>query len=179
MDDRIFSTSVDVLYTFAPFEIAAPKDEKKLQFDREQIEGVGGLQGAWEGIQVSESAREITLTIFATDESASVQVCCTSLDRPGVREADPATGDAVQDGAAIDQRERGGGSGDIHAPQQTLHPGRHEIHRGRQHFSVQSPVLSRKTPGADVMLIQGPRGGVRAGRGSKVRRDKRRVRPHR
>ena len=74
VDDRIFSTSVDLLYTFAPFEIAAPKDEKKLDFDKEQIEGAGGL-GAWEGTKVGESARDLTLQTFATDESASVQVC--------------------------------------------------------------------------------------------------------
>jgi urate oxidase len=73
VDDRIFSTSVDLLYTFASFEIAAPKDEKKLDFVKAQIKGSGGL-GAWEGIQVSECAREITLSVFATDESASVQV---------------------------------------------------------------------------------------------------------
>lgn len=74
VDDRIFSTSVDLLYTFAPFEIAAPKDDDmRLEFDKGQIEGAGGL-GAWEGIKVSESAREITLSVFATDESASVQV---------------------------------------------------------------------------------------------------------
>ena len=74
IDDRIFSTSVDLLYTFAPFEIAAPKDEKKIEFEREQIKGAGGLDGAWEGIKVSESARAITVETFATDESASVQV---------------------------------------------------------------------------------------------------------
>lgn len=73
VDDRIFSTSVDVLYTFAPFEIAAPRDEKKLEFDKGQIKGDGGL-GAWDGTKAGESAREITLEIFATDESASVQV---------------------------------------------------------------------------------------------------------
>jgi urate oxidase len=73
VDDRIFSTSVEVLYAFAPFEIAAPKDEKKLEFDRGQIEGAGGL-GAWEGTKVGESARQVTLETFATDESASVQV---------------------------------------------------------------------------------------------------------
>ena len=73
VDDRIFSTSVDVLYAFAPFEITAPSDEKKLEFDKEQIKGAGGL-GAWEGKRASESVREITLSVFATDESASVQV---------------------------------------------------------------------------------------------------------
>lgn len=87
VDDRIFSTSVDLLYAFAPFEITAPKDEKKLDFYKEQIEGVGGL-GAWEGVKVSESARGITLQIFATDESASVQVsvrpCMRAFSRAAV-----------------------------------------------------------------------------------------------
>ena len=82
--DRIFSTSVDLLYTFAPFEITAPEDEKKLEFDRGQIKGAGGLE-AWEGIKVGESAREITLETFATDESASVQVCVCVHVWPMVR----------------------------------------------------------------------------------------------
>lgn len=77
VDDRIFSTSVDLLYTFAPFEITAPKDEKRVGFDKEQIRGAGGL-GAWDGDRASESAREITLETFATDESASVQVSAPS-----------------------------------------------------------------------------------------------------
>jgi len=70
--DRIFSTSVDLLYTFAAFEITAPEDERKLEFDRGHIKGAGGLE-AWEGMKVGECAREITLETFATDESASVQ----------------------------------------------------------------------------------------------------------
>ena len=78
VNDRIFSTSVDLLYSFTPFEIAAPKDEKRLDFDREQIKGAGGL-GAWEGVKASESARETTLHVFATDESASVQVRVSCL----------------------------------------------------------------------------------------------------
>ena len=78
VDDRIFSTSVDLLYTFAPFEIAAPQDEKRLEFDKHHIKGPGGL-GAWNGAKASESAREITLEVFATDESASVQVGVASV----------------------------------------------------------------------------------------------------
>jgi len=85
VDDRIFSTSVDLLYTFAPFEITAPMDEKKLDFDREQIKGAGGL-GAWEGTKVCESAREITLQIFATDESASVQATLYKMGQRLIKE---------------------------------------------------------------------------------------------
>lgn len=101
VDDRIFSTSVDLLYAFTQFEIAAPKDEKKLGFDKGQIEGEGGL-GAWEGVKASESAKGITLEIFATDESASVQVSVRAWcqrNRSGI--AKNKTGDAVQDGTAI------------------------------------------------------------------------------
>ena len=58
--------------SFASFEITAPKDGKKLDFVKAQIKGAGGLE-AWEGIQVSECAREIAISVFATDESASVQ----------------------------------------------------------------------------------------------------------
>jgi len=85
VDDRIFSTSVDVLYAFAPFEITAPRDGKKLEFDKEQIEGEGGL-GAWEGITASESAREITLSVFATDESASVQATLYKMGQRLIKE---------------------------------------------------------------------------------------------
>jgi len=85
VDDRIFSTSVDLLYTFAPFEIAAPKDEKKVEFNKEQIKGAGGL-GAWEGTKVCESAREITLHTFATDESASVQATLYKMGQRLIKE---------------------------------------------------------------------------------------------
>jgi len=85
VDDRIFSTSVDLLYAFAPFEITAPKDEKRLEFDKEQIEGAGGL-GAWNGTKASESAREITLSVFATDESASVQATLYKMGRRLIEE---------------------------------------------------------------------------------------------
>lgn len=85
VDDRIFSTSVDILYTFTPFKITAPKDEKKLDFDKEQIRGPGGL-GAWEGITASESAREITLSVFATDESASVQATLYKMGERLIKE---------------------------------------------------------------------------------------------
>jgi len=56
VDDRIFSTSVDVVYTYAPLAIKQDK-----------LEDVYGFQG------VAESARKITLDLFATDNSASVQ----------------------------------------------------------------------------------------------------------
>ena len=122
VNDRIFSTSVDLLYTFAPFEITAPKDDKKLEFDKEQIEGAGGL-GAWEGVKVSECAREMTLSVFALDESASVQVRFNPRCRRIKQNNITKTGDIVQNGARINQRERGGESCDIHPSKQTLHPG--------------------------------------------------------
>ena len=151
VSDRIFSTSVDLLYTFAPFEITAPKDEKRLDFEREQIAGASGLE-AWEGTKVSERAREITLSVFATDESASVQVRLRLFAVVVVvvlGNDDWDAGDVVQDGAADDQRDGDGGSGDIHASEQTLHPGRHEIHRNRQHISVSvsSSFLGKRQPG--------------------------------
>jgi len=85
VDDRIFSTSVDLLYTFAPFEIAGPKDDKKVEFDKEQIRGAGGL-GAWDGTGVSANARETTLGIFATDESASVQATLYKMGQRLIKE---------------------------------------------------------------------------------------------
>ena len=67
VDDRIFSTAVDLEYSFA--DITVP----------EQDEGEGGINnsiwgrgGEFDGI--AEKARRVTLGVFATDESASVQV---------------------------------------------------------------------------------------------------------
>ncbi|KAG6830229.1 hypothetical protein H0H92_001669 [Tricholoma furcatifolium] len=69
VDDRIFSTSVDLEYAFAPVNIAAPKDEKKLEFKLgESAEGT-----LWDAIGVAQRARDITLHVFAEDDSASVQ----------------------------------------------------------------------------------------------------------
>jgi len=85
VDDRIFSTSVDLLYTFAAFEITAPGDGKKLEFDREQIKGAGG-HAAWEGATVGELARATTLEIFATDESASVQATLYKMGQRLIKE---------------------------------------------------------------------------------------------
>lgn len=53
--DRIFSTSVDLQYTFSPLPID-PTKLGTLQYDK-----------------IAASARTITLEVFATDESASVQ----------------------------------------------------------------------------------------------------------
>ena len=74
VDDRIFSTSVDLRYTFGQVSVELPSDEKRLIF------GVGNLNGGatgvypWEDAKVGARSREITLDVFAQDESASVQV---------------------------------------------------------------------------------------------------------
>jgi len=71
VDDRIFSTAVDVSYTFAPFNIPPTKDEKKLEFsvpEGAELEG-----GVWDP-EVSGRARKVTMKVFADDDSASVQV---------------------------------------------------------------------------------------------------------
>jgi len=72
VNDRIFSTSVDLSYTFAPVDLTAPTDEKKFEFavPAQSAELTGG---AWDGVATAERARKVTLDIFATDESASVQ----------------------------------------------------------------------------------------------------------
>ena len=60
VNDRIFSTSVDLTYTFPSITLGK--------------EGIGALEPAMGFEKVFESAREITLCVFATDDSASVQV---------------------------------------------------------------------------------------------------------
>jgi urate oxidase len=87
VNDRIFSTSVELAYTFAPLAIARHGDGREL--DEGWVQGHevrdaavlllssadGGQAGdAWDDDAVAASARELTLTTFAVDESASVQV---------------------------------------------------------------------------------------------------------
>jgi urate oxidase len=77
VDDRIFSTSVDLRYTFGQVNVQLPSDEKRLVF------GVGNLSGGvhpWEDAKVGARSREITLDVFALDESASVQVRGNAID---------------------------------------------------------------------------------------------------
>ena len=74
VDDRIFSTSIDLNYTFAPIYIQFPTDEKKLDFILPIQKGEKGYEGSVWDDEVPERARLATLDIFATDDSASVQV---------------------------------------------------------------------------------------------------------
>ncbi|KAH9926521.1 uricase [Amylocystis lapponica] len=71
VNDRIFSTAIEVSYVFAPFLVPAPQDEQKLTVEVAGTDSVSGTP--WDSETVSESARAITLEVFATDESASVQ----------------------------------------------------------------------------------------------------------
>ena len=77
VEDRIFSTAVDLIYTFPPITVPAPTDEAKLEL----TVPVGAKEGSIWDEKVPERARKATLEIFATDQSASVQVrsvfCCT------------------------------------------------------------------------------------------------------
>ena len=74
VDDRIFSTSIDLNYTFGPIDIQFPTDEKKLDFIIPLQKGEKGYEGSVWDDEVPERARLATLEIFATDDSASVQV---------------------------------------------------------------------------------------------------------
>ena len=72
VNDRIFSTSVDLTYTFAPLGIPAPADGEGKVFDA-PVSGDAAKGTAWDGDALAAAARGITLEVFATDESASVQ----------------------------------------------------------------------------------------------------------
>ncbi|KAJ3885434.1 hypothetical protein GG344DRAFT_29650, partial [Lentinula edodes] len=65
VDDRIFSTSVDLNYTFAPIRISPPKDEVNIFTHPSEAGSV------WDATVLDR--RTITLEVFAEDESASVQ----------------------------------------------------------------------------------------------------------
>ncbi|KIY52339.1 uricase [Fistulina hepatica ATCC 64428] len=84
VDDRIFSTSVDLEYTYAPFSIASPTDEKKLEF---VVPGVV-KGGVWDSDGVFERARNVTLQVFATDDSASVQATLYKMEQQIIAEND-------------------------------------------------------------------------------------------
>ncbi|KAL1940968.1 hypothetical protein VTO73DRAFT_7604 [Trametes versicolor] len=72
VDDRIFSTSIDLTYKYAPLPIPAPADGEGKVFDyAPTAEAAKGT--AWDGDAVAAVARDITLEVFALDESASVQ----------------------------------------------------------------------------------------------------------
>lgn len=73
VNDRIFSTSVDLVYTFKPFAIKAPNDNKKLEFDVANVGDAAKTGAPWDGENAQTLARNITLDVFANDESASVQ----------------------------------------------------------------------------------------------------------
>jgi urate oxidase len=75
VDDRIFSTSVDLRYTYGEVAVRLPRDSARLNFGEENFDRNGASEvHAWEDAKVGSRAREITLDVFANDESASVQV---------------------------------------------------------------------------------------------------------
>lgn len=71
VDDRIFSTSIDLTYTYAPFAVKKTTSLDSPDFLSAKDSGAGT---AWDGDAVAVKARAATLEIFAVDESASVQV---------------------------------------------------------------------------------------------------------
>ncbi|KAI0773016.1 uricase [Trametes elegans] len=72
VDDRILSTAIDLTYTFAPLLVLRPVDGEgkvfQLGLGPEEAKGT-----PWDGDAVAAAARNITLELFALDESASVQ----------------------------------------------------------------------------------------------------------
>lgn len=63
MNDRIFSTSVDMTYIISPITLGSATED-----DLNKVKDENNFD------KVAARAREITLNTFATDESASVQV---------------------------------------------------------------------------------------------------------
>ena len=126
VNDRIFSTSIDLSYVYRPFAVPPPKDDLLLELE---VTGEDAKEGtAWEGDTVADSARKITLETFALDESASVQVrvlCagiaeCQRPDGVGTSSGGDVTGHVVQDGAEDNCTEQVRGPGHIHAAEQAL-----------------------------------------------------------
>ncbi|KAI0247681.1 uricase [Lactifluus subvellereus] len=75
VDDRIFSTSIDLRYTYGEVDVRLPRDEKGLVFGEQNLnKNKGEDVYAREDAKVGALARDITLSVFARDESASVQM---------------------------------------------------------------------------------------------------------
>jgi urate oxidase len=82
VDDRIFSTSVDLKYTYGEVGVKLPprgdhegrKGLGALDFGEENFDKSGKVVPPWEDTKVGALARETTLDVFAHDDSASVQV---------------------------------------------------------------------------------------------------------
>ena len=75
VDDRIFSTAVDLMYTYGEVAVRLPRDEGRLDFGEQNFDRNGAEEVyAWEDAKVGARTREITMDVFAHDESASVQV---------------------------------------------------------------------------------------------------------
>ncbi|KAJ7918298.1 hypothetical protein B0H13DRAFT_1993221 [Mycena leptocephala] len=77
VDDRILSTSIDLTYTFSPVEIPKPTDADVEQF---AIPAEIAQGSVWD-TAVPASARKVTLDIFASDNSASVQATLFRMAR--------------------------------------------------------------------------------------------------
>lgn len=73
VDDRIFATSIDLTYTFAPISIPRPADGEGKVFAA-PFAGDAAKGTPWDGDALAAALRTITLEVFALDESASVQV---------------------------------------------------------------------------------------------------------
>ncbi|KAH9955445.1 uricase [Russula compacta] len=74
VEDRIFSTSIDLRYTYGEVAVRLPRDEKRLDFGEQNFDKIGTEEvHAWEDARIGARAREITMDVFAHDESASVQ----------------------------------------------------------------------------------------------------------
>ncbi|KAK1228931.1 hypothetical protein PQX77_008024 [Marasmius sp. AFHP31] len=89
VDDRIFSTSVDLVYNFTPIPITPPSDKDKLDFPvPTDTEKKGSV---WDS-SLPERARTVTLEVFATDDSASVQATLYKMatqivtENPGIED---------------------------------------------------------------------------------------------
>ncbi len=80
VNDRIFSTSVDLKYTYGEVGVKLPprgthEDPSVVDFGEENFNKNGAeVIHPWEDTKVGARARETTLDVFADDESASVQV---------------------------------------------------------------------------------------------------------
>ncbi|KAJ7628786.1 hypothetical protein FB45DRAFT_44334 [Roridomyces roridus] len=69
VDDRILSTSIDLSYTFAPIKVQKPSDTNLEELLAPTDIPAGSV---WD-TTVPSKARKVTLDIFASDNSASVQ----------------------------------------------------------------------------------------------------------
>ena len=126
--DRIFSTSIDLTYTFKPFTVHHKMSWEGIPIPvREEEEEEEEEGGVWDE-HVASRVRKTTMEVFAMDDSASVQVSVALHElRERERMKCMIPGDVVPNGTTGYRRKQGYSGCTVYIAESTLYTGGHEI----------------------------------------------------